>query len=1374
MAILDRQLRAFMALFLLVALANTLRSADSPTPDQIEFFEAKIRPVLVEHCYECHNSDSTTEAEFALDWREPLRAGGQSGAAISAEPAASLLLQVMRHEIEGLEMPEGGERLSDAVLADFQRWIAMGAPDPRDAPPSADDLAKSTSWEAVREKRAKWWSFQPIRDIQPPKGDPGWSDHPIDQFTYRKMFAAGLQPAEQADRTTLARRVYFALTGLPPTPQQIDAFVNDKSDDAYLQLVDQLLDSPHFGERWARHWMDWIRYAQSHGSEGDPRIEGADLYRDYLIRAINDDVPYDQMVREHIAGDLLANPRSNAELGVNESRIATAHWRMVFHGFAPTDALDERVRFTDDAIDVVSKAFLGLTVSCARCHNHKFDAISQADYYALAGIVDSTRPGRAAIDLPARLNMHREALAKLKTEIRDAVVAQWLSKDPIATRLNDIEETAVLADDPNHVLSLWAQLQRDVADGTTFETAWQRRVEAFSKLKQQHQAFTQQDLPQQWQLGEQNSAGEWFAYGNGLLPPSNTTADRLPRPSASGEFAVATSGPVLRGIYPAGILSHLISDKHAGLLTSRDFRVQDGQRLWLQIAGDGSSSDRFVVQNYPRNGTVYPVNKLAGAKATRWHWQSFDLAYWQGDDLHIELATARDAPLLVTANNRSWFGIRQAIVTGPGQQAPVVWPEHLAPLFERAQQQTPRTIEAVAELYHDTISAAITAWQEGTIGDSQSLLLDACIAQEILPNTLEQLPAARPLVLRYRQLEKEIPVPRRAPTIAEWKGSDHPLYIRGDHKQPDEAIPRRFLEAIDATAYETSISGRRQFAEDLLRDENPFTARVIVNRLWHHLFGRGIVATADNFGRLGAQPTHPELLDYLATDFRNNGWSIKRMIRRIVTSRTWQQDSQPSKTAKEVDPENLLLSHHTTTRLEAEAIRDALLFVSGRLQSTPPDGSVPGTSDRRSVYVNVIRNALDPFLASFDAPVPFTCKGRRDVTNVPAQALMMLNNPFVIGAAERLARESVGNPALSDTRQRIASIWRRTLGTAPNDQQLQAAMAFLQSSESGYEAVRRQIVAIEADIVARRQEIAEIVEPARQTILDSAATKAGGPESSETGKAPSLLASPISEWNFGSLASDPALNDKLTLHGSAKLQGGALLVDSGGWAQAAPLKQTLTEKSLEVVVQLDKLEQQGGAAISMQTTNGVLFDAIVYAERERQRWMNGSDHGKRTTSFGGPDESDVVSEPVHLVITYTSDGTIACYRNGQLYGKPYKTSVQTFPAEQSEVIFGLRHGKQATRNRMLSGRIYEARLYDHALLPEQVQALSTKSVHVVSYEQIVATLDLSTRQQLNQLEDQLQQLREEQTQFTKVPDALQHWIDFAHSLLNTKEFIYVR
>ncbi len=434
--------------------------------------------MLIEHCYACHNSTDTTEGELALDFRDGLRSGGSGGALIvPGDPAKSRLIAILKHQIKGLEMPEDSAKLDEQAISDFEHWIAKGAEDPRDEPPSAEEISKATSWDATLQRRKQWWSFRPIEKPSLPSGD----ENPIDKLIRAKLSEAGLSPASPAEPAILIRRLYFNLIGLPPTPTELDQWMSqftaaeaDRSKVAEA-LVDQLLGSDQFGPRWARHWMDWIRYAESHGSEGDPDINNAWMYRDYLIRALNADVPYDQLVREHIAGDLMDNPRVNEQLGLNESVLGPIQLRMVFHGFSPTDALDEKVRFVDDQVNAISKAFLGLTVSCARCHDHKFDAISQTDYYAMFGMFAACRPGRSIVDLPKLQSKNREALAALKPKIRQAVAQHWLDD---LTEIADRIENKLSGDVPkDSLLALLKQWQSDESSATELNQWIQQIIE---------------------------------------------------------------------------------------------------------------------------------------------------------------------------------------------------------------------------------------------------------------------------------------------------------------------------------------------------------------------------------------------------------------------------------------------------------------------------------------------------------------------------------------------------------------------------------------------------------------------------------------------------------------------------------------------------------------------------------------------------------------------------------------------------------------------------------------------------------------------------------------------------------------------------------
>lgn len=1304
------------------------------TDFQRQFFESRIRPVLIEHCYECHNSESA-ESGLNLDHRAALLAGGESGPVIDRQqPQKSLLLQVVRHDIKGVEMPEGGGKLAPSIIADLTQWVEMGAPDPRDQPPSAEELQSATSWEAIRNKRSQWWSFQPITATEPS----GAAEHPVDVFVNRRLQQQQLTPSSKADRRTLLHRAAFALTGLPPTPEQTRMFLDDPSEEAFERLVDRLLASPAFGERWARHWMDWIRYAESHGSEGDPRIENAWMYRDYLIRALNEDVAYDQLVREHIAGDLLPQPRINADLQLNESLIGTAHWRMVFHGFAPTDALDEKVRFTDDQIDAFSKAFLGLTVSCARCHHHKFDAISQDDYYALFGILGSTRPGRSAADSPEKLNTSRAELEQLKPQIRSALAADW--QDTLAEgamRLLAVKgksETAV-------------QRLLNVPDETDVPAHWAR-------LRQQVAAegkAAQQSVPDEYKRWRFDCGGvsDWFAHGIGV---SGT-------PAAAGDFLIHTEdGMALQRIVPSGLISGRLSSKHAARLESPDFSLNREYDIWMQVAGSGEAACRYVVQNYPRNGTVYPVRTLNDAN---WSWQKLDVAYWQGDTIHLELTTAKDAPLLTRGATRSWFGVRDVRVLPRGASLPRLSLESLAALFAVTADAEPQSPQAAAETIVRAVTQIVDRWRENRVTDAEALLLNELLTLEVLPNRCDELPRAGSLIQHYQRLEDRIPVPVRVPTLGEWRGQDQRLFERGNHKTPAHEVPRRFLEAIDPTPYASTLSGRRELAEDVLADDNPLARRVIVNRLWHHLFGSGIVTTPDNFGRLGAEPTHPELLDYLATRFVRDDWSLKSMIRLMITSETWQRSSQPSTEVARLDPANQWLSHANVRRLEAEAIRDRLLLASGQLDPRQFGPPVSGSSNRRSVYVSVIRNRLDPFLSTFDAPVPFGARGRRDRTNVPAQSLLLLNDPFVRKAAQQ-AVQGMGTSSV-DRAQGVVNLWQRVLQRDPMAEEVEQSLDLLNALRSSNDRIRQQRKQLDEEIRGLDQRLGQILTPAREALMRAA----------EQHGVPTTDLAPVAVWDFGQGPQDQIGGLHGQLEGTARVEGGRLVLDGGGWMRTPALSQPLAAKTLEARVVLSSLDQRGGGVLSVQTPDGQFFDAIVYAEQKPRRWLAGSNFFERTQSLAGPAEMSE-DETVHVVITYAADGTITFYRNGVPYGRSYRKGLYRFAADNSQVLLGMRHGTSLAGSRMFRGAVIDARLYDRALSADEVRAAAESDATFVSDRAVLASLSDEQRQQVELLTAQRKE-REVRRGAMATPAAPgQEWSELAHALFNMKEFIYVR
>lgn len=1368
---------------------DAARGADRRA-ESIEFFEARIRPVLVEYCYECHNAQQQ-EGGLALDSRDGLRSGGDRQRALGTHGRIrNLILEAIRHDHDELKMPEGGAQLSRQTIADFEKWFADGAADPRDEPPPPEDLLPERLRELVFAQRSKWWALQPLARTEPPALDRAdWLEHPIDRFTFPAMHKHGLKESPPAPRGELLRRLSFALTGLPPTSQELAEFEQSAGDPSAIDhRVERLLASPRFGERWARHWMDWIRYAESHGSEGDPAIPYAYQYRDYLIRALNDDIPYDRLVEEHLAGDLLDQPRINSELGINESAIGPAHLRMVFHGFAPTDAMEEKVRFVDDQIAAISKAFLGLTVACARCHDHKFDAVRHKDYYALFGILGSCHPGIVDVNTPERQQARQPELARLKHPIRERVAARWLAAtDAIFQRLTDpepdLEKAMRAAKDPAQTLFIWKQLLESGPKVESDQPSHARRLLGDSVRKtlglyQQHAALVaaEMDVPKSDETVKQTQLDikNWFADGNGSCRDV----------AAAGEFTVAISGPrAIESVLPAGHYSHLLSTLHRNVWLSPRIELDEPYELWLLVAGGGDASVRYAVHDYPRNGTVYPVT---GLKDRKWRWQRYDLAYWQGDSIHVELTTAGDAPVLARENQRSWFGIREARLVREGQPVPETRDfEQFAVMAESFVTSAPETVEELCACWSRELQSAIEAWRQGSATDQQALWLDAWITARLLPEIADsagviEAPTAAAqsdqpaetsassaspnLVHRYREVESQVPLPTRVPGVWETVGSDQALYIRGDHRQAADAVPRGFLAVFDDQPYQAARSGRLELALSILGKSQALAARVIVNRLWHHLFGRGLVATPDNFGKLGVAPTHPELLDYLARDLIENHWSLKHTIRLIVTSRTWQQSSQSDADSRARDPDNLWLARAPLRRLEAEAIRDAQLSTSGQLDLAMYGPAVAGSRPRRSLYVQVLRNSLEPQLRVFDFPEPTSTIGRRDVTNVPAQALMLSNNQQIRTLARAWAQSALRHAAHESDAAAIDQMFRGALARRPEASERADALALRTQMADQWQRLVRERAHLEAELASTAA--------AKERILSS--VRAQHDSSWPQFALASVAPQPIAAWEFddqrdsiGKLAGE--------VIGNARIADGALITE-GGYFKSAVLPYLLTAKTLEVWITVADLNQRGGGAMSVQTLGGEVFDALVLGEQRPAEWLAGSNFFARTKPFDGPAET-VADRPIHFALTYASDGRVTGYRDGKPYGVSYISSgVQTFDAQQTVITFGCRH-LPAGGNKLLRARWERAQLYDRALSADEVAASFQSQPRAASESEIVAALDPHQRETIATLDSQAAALRLQLQSLGEAPvDAAEvsGWTEVALALFNAKEFIFVK
>ncbi len=1045
-----------------------------------ELFERTIRPYLVERCYSCHATHGTRENGLAVDWAGGLAEGGFYGpAVVPGKPEQSAIMLALRHE-EDLPMPKGGPKPSAAIVAAFERWIRLGAPDPRQEPPTREQLAEATSWETTFQRRLKWWSLQPLADPAVPASSKqsGWlasSDHPVDRFLFSRMAEAGVTPAGEADPDTLLRRATLVLTGLPPSLEQRQTFLKDKRPDRWARLIDRLIDSPAFAERWARHWLDCVRYCETHGSEGNPAIPHAWQFRDWCIRAIDSDLPIDQFFREQIAGDLLSDPRIDRERQINESALGIGQLRMVPHGFNPTDPLDELVTFTDNQIDVLSKAFLGMTVSCARCHNHKFDAISQADFYALFGVLESCRPAIIQADTPGREASKREQLAELKQRIKAELAAGWrAATDDLAARFDraiaadqaEADELEQLeasppeaADDPADKKKLAERKKKWEADRNRLRDRRRARRDPGHPLAVLYRLAdaADGDRDRLWQTLRQQAtaAGELPQADRGGLPPPKTwyaSGNGLAGATPDGAFRVEPEGErVLTGLLPAGIHSNLLVSSAGGVLHSPQFAI-DGRPIRMLVAGAGGARGRIVIWNYPRAlGLNYFRTSLNDGQ---FQWITLQNSYFTGEEAHLELATGEDIPVETVTGKRSWFSLL-AVDRGDGTLPPPLPP---AGLFTLLPADDPllsaATVDraALAAGYAKAARRAVEDWQREQATATDVRLINAFLEADLLPARMDELPAVARLVSQYRTIDRSIAPPVRAPGVHEGTVDDQPLFVRGDHRQPADRVPRRFLEAIDPTPFPAENSGRLQLAEAIVAADNPLTPRVFVNRVWHHLFGRGIVASVDTFGAMGERPSHPDLLDYLARRFQEESWSLKKLVRQLATSRAFRLTALPTVAATEADPTNRLLSHWRLRRLEGEAIRDSLLMVSGLLDPKQFGPSASDKANRPSIYLPVLRNVEEPFLSVFDPPSTQSTQGRRDISQVPAQALVLLNGDLARRCSEALARSLLADAELPDAKARVRHLFLRSLSRPPTAEELAASIAWLDG-----EAARRGI-----------------------------------------------------------------------------------------------------------------------------------------------------------------------------------------------------------------------------------------------------------------------------------------------------------------------------
>lgn len=932
---------------LVIALAAALSACSAAPNAREDHFETKIRPLLARHCVGCHGPKKQ-QGGLRLDDRAGWMRGGDSGTALApGKPDESLLVKAVRRSGPNAPMPPKGA-LTAQEIRDIEHWVRDGAFDPREA-------SKRLGGMDFAEARS-WWSFQPLKPYPPPG-----TGHPVDAFLAAKMAPLGLAFKPLSPKRDLLRRLCYDLTGLPPTPAMMDAFLADDSPDAYEALVDRLLASPAYGERWGRHWLDLARYADSAGENSDHPVVNAWRYRDWVIQAFNRDMPYDQFIRAQVAGDLIAPMAPESEKA--DMIIATGFLAIARRFGHDTDA-DMHLTH-EDAIDTLGKTFLGISLGCARCHDHKYDPITTRDYYALYGILQSTRfpfPGceakmqpRDMVPLP--FSKAQQDMAKKIDAAIDAIDAE---KRRLAPPEMDFSNSRVLTngtvpEGKSAALSPPATLALDKGDMLLL---------SITPLANQGADFTRVD----WKLGREGD----LATSRDL---SVETVDSL----GAGNPSPAN---------PPGTPDWYFFDLH-----------NKARLLWK------------------------PEPDAYGNKA---------LFAWRAEsETPAVMANSSKEPVKVFTSlpGRAFFA-------HPGPSSPVGI-GFLAPA--KGSYRISINLSDAHPGGPDGVGFTLSLVPASTLGN---------LARHVESRTrIHQLELERASLLARK------PAPELAYAVVEAKPGDAAIQIRGEPEKKGPMVPRGMPGILGGSPVSVSgSSGRMELANWLAAPANSLVARVMVNRVWQHHFGDGLVRSPSDFGSRGIRPTHPELLDWLARYFIQNKYGIKRMHKLLVTSMAYRQSAGEPST---MDPDNLLLSRFSRRRLDAEEIRDSLLMAAGTLDHAPggahpfpPEKTWGFTqhnpfaatydTNKRAVYQMTTRNRRHPFFALFDGADPNATTPQRQQTTVPTQALFFMNDPLVHDSAKALAARVAGEKSSAE---QITAIYRLALQRLPGDREMEAILA---------------------------------------------------------------------------------------------------------------------------------------------------------------------------------------------------------------------------------------------------------------------------------------------------------------------------------------------
>ena len=931
-------------------------------PDAIPFFEKQVRPILEKRCIKCHGGEKV-EGKLSFATRETMLKGGVSGEVIDwAKLDKSLIITAINYNDFEYEMPPAG-KMPAKEIETLTQWVKMGLPwTPGEKGQLADPGGADDGGAPSIEEGKKYWAYQPIEKPAVPKvDDAAWAKHPVDAFIYDKLAAKGLKPNPEADRVTLIRRATFNLTGLPPTPEEVEAFVNDDKPGAWERVIDRLLASPHYGEKWARHWMDIARYAETNGYERDGKKRNIWRYRDYLIRSFNDDKAYDRFVKEHIAGDLL--PDRDAE-----AYIATGFNRLQIWDDEPTDRVQARADYIADIVDTTSAAFMATTMGCARCHDHKKDPIKQSDYFAMYAFYNNIQEmvrGRENL-------ISKDLRDPVDSEAKQAEIDAWDKRvAELRSEIASVEKTF------GQKIDMSALARKSKLDPITKDSEKEHQDWRFSK-----------SAP-----GQDANGRDWHEQ----------QFDDRAWPTAKGGFGY--------GVKRANLPNDWNSDN---IYLRRNFRLtEEPQHLTLSI------TSKAATEIYINGIRVY----------------------------------------------------QRKAATGPGYQKIQLPAEALNALVVGSNSLAVKSNKGTDGLWFVDVGL-----YEGIVDPkvAKRALIDAKGGAILGKEKLEQYKVNR------GELDKLLarPVARPYPALVlNEQGRETPkqhVHERGSAHAQGEEVPARFplvlggeVPKVPELPSDINANGRRLvFANWLANEDNPLTARVMANRIWQHQFGRGIVRSTSDFGTLGEDPTHPELLTYLAAEFIDRDWSIKQMNKFLMMSKAYRMSSAGREDGLVKDSGNDLFWRYNMRRLTAEEFRDSLLAVNGSLNpkrfgpsiytkmpqevlatASRPDQAWGRSSEeeqnRRSVYIHIKRSLREPLLASLDQAETDSPCPVRFATTVPTQTLITLNSDVMqeeaLVFADYLMKEA--GPKLED---QVRLGLRRVLSKEPTGKQVADNVRFVE------------------------------------------------------------------------------------------------------------------------------------------------------------------------------------------------------------------------------------------------------------------------------------------------------------------------------------------